>query len=56
MFFSIHKDANTARVVKANNYDELVGKVVNSFRINPSITKLTFDDPRGEPVTLESHD
>lgn len=56
MFFSIHKDPSTIRVVKANNYDELVGKVVNSFKINPSITILTFEDPRGDPVILESHD
>ena len=55
MFFAIQK-GETTRMVKANNYDELVLKATSSFKVNPNIATLTFADPSGDQILLDSED
>ena len=55
MFFAIQKD-ETTRMVKVNNYDELVLKATSSFKVNPKVTTLSFLEPSGDLILLDSED
>ena len=55
MFFAVQKD-DTKRMVKANNYDELVLKATSQFKVNPNVTTLNFMDPSGDQILLDSED
>ena len=46
----------TTRMVKATNYDELVLKATSSFKVNPNITTLSFVEPSGDQILLDSED
>ena len=55
MFFAVQKD-ETKRMVKANNYDELVLKATSNFKVNPNVTTLSFLEPSGDLILLDSED
>ena len=53
MFFAVQKDGVTS-VVKANNFDELCLKATNKFQVNPNVTTLSFVEPSGDKILLDS--
>ena len=55
MFFAVQKN-ETTRMVKASNYDELVLKATSSFKVNPNVTTLSFVEPSGDQILLDSED
>ena len=55
MFFSIRMD-ETMRMVKASNYNDLTVKASSLFKVNPNTAVLTFQEPDGEKMVLDSED
>ena len=56
LFVVKKKDCEEKRVVKANDYDELVQKAASGFGMNPNNAKLTFLDPRYGSIILDSQE
>ena len=46
----------TMRMVKASNYNDLTVKASSLFKVNPNTAVLTFQEPDGEKMVLDSED
>jgi hypothetical protein len=55
MFFQINNESVT-RILKASRYDELVLKAATTFKLNPNSVTLTYNEPNGEKIVLDSED